>query len=74
MDENWFRGFTSDLHSPELWNTFYATARTKDPSLPVTTPPVPKVDGEALFWYVCQHSKTISEAPFVYRKLTGTLG
>ena len=52
MDENWFRGFTSDLHSPELWKTFYDAARIKDSSLPATTPPVPTIDGEALFWYV----------------------
>jgi len=51
MDDSWFAGFTSDLHSAELWNEFYATARTKDSSLPATTPSVPNIDGTALFWY-----------------------
>jgi hypothetical protein len=52
MDETWFRGFTADLHSPELWKVFYAAARTKDSSLSAETPPVPNIDGEALFWFV----------------------
>lgn len=50
MDSTWFRGFSSDLHSPTLWETFYATALSKDPSLPRETPPTPIIDGESLFW------------------------
>ena len=56
MDENWFRGFTSDLRSPELWKVFYNSLREKDPSLSASLPPVPQVDGEAIFWYVPYHT------------------
>jgi hypothetical protein len=50
MDSAWFRGFTSDLHNPSLWADFYTRARTTNPSLPSATPPLPTIDGEALFW------------------------
>jgi FMN phosphatase YigB (HAD superfamily) len=50
MDTHFFKGFTQDLHSASLWDTFYAQARTRDPSLPATTPPLPRIDGEQLFW------------------------
>ena len=50
MDSGWFSGFTSDLHNASLWKNFYSRARTTNPSLPSETPPVPTIDGEALFW------------------------
>jgi len=57
MDATWFKGFNSDLHNPELWETFYQTARTKNPSLPAKTPPLPQIDGEALFWSMMAASR-----------------
>jgi len=57
MDANWFAGFTRDLHNPSLWATFYAAARSKDPSLPAQTPLVPQVDGERLFWDMMRASR-----------------
>jgi len=57
MNATWFRGFNSDLHNPELWETFYQQARTKNPALPAKTPPLPQVDGEALFWSMMAASR-----------------
>jgi len=70
MDDSWFQGFTSDLHSPELWNTFYTAARTKDSSLPETTPPIPNIDGKALFWYVLTCHWSSAKAGAEQRELT----
>jgi FMN phosphatase YigB (HAD superfamily) len=49
MNEEFFRGFSQDLHDPIRWETFYKREQSKNPSLPKETPPVPSVDAEWLF-------------------------
>lgn len=67
MDANWFRGFSSDLHSPSLWPPFYAAARTQNPSLPYSIPPCPVVNGEELFWAMMDGAK--SPDPWIFPAL-----
>lgn len=67
MNTDWFAGFTNDLHQPSLWSDFYTSARTKDPSLPATAPPVPTIDGEALFWEMMRASR--DPDPWMYPAL-----
>jgi FMN phosphatase YigB (HAD superfamily) len=57
LDKDWFAGFTTDLHDQKRWTDFYAAARSKNPSLPKTTPPLPEVDGEYLFWEMMRGSR-----------------
>ncbi|KAF8855135.1 epoxide hydrolase [Acephala macrosclerotiorum] len=57
LDSHFFAGFTSDLKNPSLWRTFYQTACTKDPSLSKETPPLPKIDGEEVFWKMMSKSR-----------------
>ncbi|KAH6840694.1 HAD-like domain-containing protein [Chaetomium sp. MPI-CAGE-AT-0009] len=49
MDAAFFAGFNRDLHDPTRWETFYRAQQARNPSLPQTTPPLPKLDGEWLF-------------------------
>jgi len=50
LDKTWYAGFSSDLHDPSRWETFYNTvARKRDPSLPARVPPLPKIDAERMF-------------------------
>ncbi|KAG9243165.1 epoxide hydrolase-like protein, partial [Calycina marina] len=67
MDETWFRGFSSDLQSKELWEVFYATARVRDSTLPSKTPAVPNIDGEELFWMMMDISR--ASDPWVFPAL-----
>lgn len=50
MDAAYFAGFNADLHDEGRWRTFYALQQAKDPSLPKEIPPIPKIDGEWLFF------------------------
>jgi FMN phosphatase YigB (HAD superfamily) len=67
MNANWFAGFTRDLHQPSLWAEFYTSVRAGEPSLPASTPPVPTVDGEALFWEMMRASR--DPDPWMYPAL-----
>jgi FMN phosphatase YigB (HAD superfamily) len=67
MNSTWFSGFSSDLRSPSLWKTFYTKARSKDPNLPSTLPPVPQIDGEELFWIMMSMSRDYD--PWMYPAL-----
>ena len=67
MNADWFSGFNSDLHKPSLWKDFYSIAATKNPSLPKSTPPLPKIDGEYLFWEMMGQSR--SPDPWMYPAL-----
>ncbi|KAF5614942.1 microsomal epoxide hydrolase [Fusarium sp. NRRL 25303] len=49
MNEEFFRGFSQDLHDPVRWETFYKREQDRSPSLPKETPPVPSIDAEWLF-------------------------
>ncbi|KAK3296771.1 HAD-like domain-containing protein [Chaetomium fimeti] len=49
MDAAFFAGFNRDLHDPARWEAFHRAQRARNPSLPQTTPPLPKLDGEWLF-------------------------
>ncbi|KAK4138892.1 HAD-like protein [Trichocladium antarcticum] len=49
MDAAFFAGFNRDLHCPTRWQAFYRTQQAHNPALPRTVPPVPQLDGEALF-------------------------
>ncbi|KUJ17925.1 HAD-like protein, partial [Mollisia scopiformis] len=62
-----YTSFTRDLTNASLWPTFYALALSRDPSLPPTTPPVPSVDGEELFWKMMDKSRTLD--PWMYPAL-----
>ncbi len=46
---------------------FYTTTSTKDPSLPKQIPPLPKIDGEYLFWEMMHQSR--SPDPWMYPAL-----
>ncbi|KAL2196112.1 HAD-like domain-containing protein [Corynascus similis CBS 632.67] len=50
MDAAFFEGFNRDLHDPVRWETFYRAQQARNPSLPREVPPVPKLDGEWLFF------------------------
>lgn len=59
MDAEFFAGFTKDLSNPELWKLFHEQLQKKkghSGSTPV--PPLPKVDGEWLFWEMMRISRT----------------
>ncbi|KAI1332836.1 HAD-like domain-containing protein [Xylariaceae sp. FL0255] len=49
MDDAYFNGFESDLHSSERWAAFYSTQVAKDPTLPKQLPPLPRMDARWLF-------------------------
>ncbi|KAI1344900.1 HAD-like protein [Xylariaceae sp. FL0016] len=49
MDDEFFVGFSHDLHNHALWNSFYQTQQSMNPSLPKAVPPVPKIDAKWLF-------------------------
>ncbi|KAI9055937.1 hypothetical protein LZ554_000872 [Drepanopeziza brunnea f. sp. 'monogermtubi'] len=58
LDNSFFEGFSSDLHNPSVWSTFYKNkARKANPSLAAEVPPVPKVDASFLFWEMMSHSR-----------------
>lgn len=59
MDAEFFAGFTKDLSNPDLWKVFHEQLQKKkglSGSTPV--PPLPKVDGEWLFWEMMRISRT----------------
>lgn len=58
MDAAFFAGFNRNLHDPVRWEAFYQAQRTKNPDLPVATPPVPKIDGEWMFFDMMSASRT----------------
>lgn len=49
MDDDYFRGFSEDLHNAERWQDFYVREQAKNPKLPKSIPPVPSVDARWLF-------------------------
>lgn len=57
MDAEFFAGFNRDLHDPVRWEAFYKVQRAKNPSLPSRVPPVPKIDGEWLFFDMMSSSR-----------------
>ncbi|ESZ92259.1 hypothetical protein SBOR_7348 [Sclerotinia borealis F-4128] len=63
LNPSWFSGFTSDLHNPTFWASFYNSVREKH-SLPSEIPPVPQIDGEALFWSMMDNSRELD--PWMY--------
>jgi FMN phosphatase YigB (HAD superfamily) len=67
LNETWFAGFSSDFQAPSLWETFYTKARSKDPSLPSTVPPLPQIDGEELFWTMMSMAREYD--PWMYPAL-----
>lgn len=51
MDADFFAGFNKDLHEPSRWEAFYKIQQAKNADkLPKEIPPVPKLDGEWLFF------------------------
>lgn len=67
MDAAYFAGFNADLHDEGRWRAFYASKQARDPSLPKETPPVPKIDGEWLFFDMMAASQMPD--PWVYPAL-----
>ncbi|KAK3326476.1 HAD-like domain-containing protein [Apodospora peruviana] len=50
MDDDFFAGFSRDLHDPVRWATFYQAQQTKNLKLPKQTPPVPNINARWLFF------------------------
>jgi hypothetical protein len=68
LSPTFFTGFTSDLHNPSLWSSFYREkALLQDPSLPKNTPPLPNIDGEEVFWKMMSKSRDFD--PWMYPAL-----
>ena len=67
MDTAFFAGFNSDLHSPVRWEAFYQAQRTLNPPLPKATPPMPRLDGETLFFDMMRAAR--SPDPWMYPAL-----
>jgi hypothetical protein len=67
MNAEWFQNFNNDLHSPTLWKSFYALQASKNSALAKETPPLPKVDGEWLFWEMMRASR--APDPWMYPAL-----
>ncbi|KAM3074202.1 hypothetical protein ACMFMF_006223 [Clarireedia jacksonii] len=63
LNSSWFHGFTSDLHNPTFWTDFYNSVQAKH-SLPAEVPPVPKINGERLFWSMMDNSRDLD--PWMY--------
>ncbi|KAH8893213.1 HAD-like protein [Thozetella sp. PMI_491] len=57
MDAHFFAGFNSDLHNEDRWKAFYHDQQAKDPRLPRELPPLPKIDGEWLFYEMMTNSR-----------------
>lgn len=49
LDDSFYNGFSKDLHSQDLWKSFYQQQRAKNPTLPKQLPPLPQLDAEWLF-------------------------
>ncbi|OWO99450.1 hypothetical protein B2J93_3891 [Marssonina coronariae] len=68
LDSTFFQGFSSDLHNPSVWTSFYRTkARKANPGLPEKVPPVPSIDAEFLFWEMMRCSRDFD--PWMYPAL-----
>lgn len=59
VDAKFFAEFNSDLKQLELWESFHAERRAKDPkSVPSATPRVlPTIDAERMFWEMMEISR-----------------
>ncbi len=57
MDAKFFEGFNSDLHNKGRWAAFYRDQQARNPSLPREVPPMPKLDGEWLFFDMMSMSR-----------------
>ncbi|PKY08841.1 putative epoxide hydrolase [Aspergillus campestris IBT 28561] len=59
MDAEFFAGFNSDLRIPELWQQFHERLQKKQaPGAVTSTPALPQVDAEWLFWEMMRVSRT----------------
>jgi FMN phosphatase YigB (HAD superfamily) len=67
MDKAYFTGFNTDLHNQSRWEAFYTAQASKNPSLPKEIPPLPKIDGEWLFFDMMAASQ--APDPWMYPAL-----
>lgn len=67
MDAAFFEGFNRDLHNQGRWEEFYRALQARDPSLPKEIPPLPKIDGEWLFFDMMAAAR--SPDPWMYPAL-----
>lgn len=71
MDAEFFAGFTSDLQDPELWKQFHERLRQKNGAngkeSTAGIPPLPKIDGEYLFWEMMGMSR--AKDPYIFPAL-----
>lgn len=70
MDAEFFSGFTKDLQDPKLWKQFHERLRQKDGAGGKSTaeiPPLPKIDGEYLFWEMMGRSR--AKDPYIFPAL-----
>ncbi|KAL2192046.1 HAD-like protein [Thermothelomyces heterothallicus CBS 203.75] len=67
MDAAFFEGFNRDLHDQARWETFYRAQQARNPSLPKEIPPLPKIDGEWLFFDMMAAAR--SPDPWMYPAL-----
>jgi FMN phosphatase YigB (HAD superfamily) len=49
MNDDYFQGFSDDLHDAARWQTFYKREQARDSKLPSAVPPVPILDASWLF-------------------------
>ncbi|KAL2157657.1 hypothetical protein VTH06DRAFT_5138 [Thermothelomyces fergusii] len=67
MDAAFFEGFNRDLHDQARWEAFYRAQRARNPALPEAIPPLPKIDGERLFFDMMAAAR--SPDPWMYPAL-----
>ncbi|RAK98647.1 HAD family hydrolase [Aspergillus ibericus CBS 121593] len=59
MDAEFFAGFNKDLRDPGLWKAFHERLQEKRAdNAPVSIPPLPAIDAEALFWGMMKVART----------------
>jgi FMN phosphatase YigB (HAD superfamily) len=70
MDSEFFSGFTKDLQDPKLWKQFHERLREKEggsENSAAEIPPLPKIDGEYLFWEMMGRSR--AKDPYIFPAL-----
>ncbi|KKK20980.1 60S ribosomal protein [Aspergillus rambellii] len=68
MDAEFFAEFNKDLRKPDLWEQFNANLqKKKGPNAVGSTPPLPEIDAEWLFWEMMRISRTPD--PFMFPAL-----
>lgn len=69
LNDDFFTGFNKDLRNPILWEKFHEYLQAKKQNLKpsASTPPMPEVDAEWLFWEMMRISRTPD--PYIFPAL-----